>query len=57
MIYFLLWLFFNRLEGYVPQIELKDLKAEPEMGSSTLSIFYCQQIAFLNVVCHGYTDL
>jgi len=26
-IYYLLWLFFNRLEGYVPQIALKDLKA------------------------------
>jgi len=28
IIYFLLWLFFNRFEGgYVPQIALKDLKA------------------------------
>jgi len=27
IIYFLLWLFFNRLEGYVPQIALQDLKA------------------------------
>lgn len=24
IIYFLLWVFLNRLEGYVPQIELKD---------------------------------
>jgi len=26
IVFFLLWLFFNRFEGYVPQIALKDLK-------------------------------